>query len=54
MNFSVKVLMLSVLFECKLLKSTFKAIFYISNAWTFLKKVDELSFLVISEINNGR
>ena len=51
MNFSVKALL--VLFQCKLVKFAFKATFHINNAWILLEKVDELSFLVISEINRS-
>ena len=51
-EFQVKVLIFFVLFVCKLLKFTFKVIFYINNAWYFIKK-SRSSFLVISEINSS-
>ena len=51
LNLSVKAPILLVLFECKLLKFTFKAIFHINNAFTF--KIRRAIFLVISEINSS-
>ena len=50
LNFSVKALILLVLFECKLLIFIFKAVCNVNNAWIPLYKVDELTFFVISEI----
>ena len=42
-----------VLFKCKLLKFRLKVIVYINDAWILPLKVDELSLLVISEINSS-